>query len=137
MEMVPIASICVAGGLTLLLAVLHCRFYSMFGWAEAFSLISPLNARILYTIHLALLLLFFVLGAISIGFAGELSRARGLALAIDGLLSLFWLWRLVWQLIYFKRAPRQRISPVAIFLSSVFFLLFVAYGVPVAWRCLV
>lgn len=35
--MVPVASIYVGGGLTLLLTILHFRFYSMFGWADALS----------------------------------------------------------------------------------------------------
>jgi hypothetical protein len=131
---VPVASIYVGGGLTLLVAILHCRFYSMFGWADAFSRISQLNARILYTIHVALLLLLFLLGAMSIAFANELSQAQGLSLGLTVMLSLFWLWRLVWQLTYFKRDRGQRIPPMAVFLILVFFLLFVAYGLPVVYR---
>jgi hypothetical protein len=129
----PMASIYVGGGLTLLIAILHCRFHTMFGWAGEFSRISQLNARILYTIHVALLLLFFMLGGISIVFAREMSQAEGLSLALTGWLSLFWLWRLVWQLVYFRRDRGQRIPPVAVFFISVFFLQFVAYGLPVVY----
>ena len=72
----------------------------------------------------------------SIVFATELSQAKGLSLGLTVMLSLFWLWRLVWQLTYFKRDRGQRIPPMAVFMILVFSLLFVAYGLPVVYRLL-
>lgn len=96
--------ICIyAGGiLTLFMGIFHTRFYQLFKWGEAFEKISMPNARIIYTVHLALLLLFFLIAALSLFYAGELSRSTGLAFGFNLGFALFWIWRLIWQIYYFR-----------------------------------
>ncbi len=132
--MIPLVCIYTGGALTLLIAVLHTRYYKLFNWNTDFEKITIINARIFYTIHLALLLLFFMLGIISIINANELSQSIGLSFGLNLLFSIFWLWRLIWQFAYFKRRKWQKISPIEIFLIIVFALLFVTYLIPVIYR---
>jgi hypothetical protein len=108
----------------------------MFNWKTDFEKVTVLNARIIYTVHLALLLLFFMLGIISIVNAGELARSIGLALGLNLLFSAFWLWRLIWQFAYFKREKRQKIPLIGIILTLIFALLFSTYLIPVIYRFL-
>ena len=129
--MISLVSIYAGGSLTLLMALFHTRFYRLFGWKNDFTKISPLNTRIIYTVHLALLLLFFILAALSIGYARELSQSTGLSFGLNILISLFWLWRFLWQLFYFKREKGKKIPPMAIALIVVFLLLAIAYLIPV------
>jgi hypothetical protein len=132
--MVPLVSIYFGGALTLLIAILHTRFYKMFNWKNDFEQITVIHARIFYTIHLALLLLFFMIAAISIIYAQELSQSVGLAFGFNLIYSFFWMWRLMWQVVYFKREEGQKIPPIGIFLSVIFFLLAISYLIPVIWR---
>jgi len=128
--MVPVISIYVGGVLTILLALFHARFYRMFNWAVDFGKIALLNRKVLYTVHLALLLLFFMVGALSLIYAGELGTSTGLAFGFNLLCSGFWIWRLVWQLYYFKR----RVSVVNVLMVVWFALLGGAYLLPVLYR---
>lgn len=75
--MAPIISIYIGGVLTLLMALFHTKFYKMFKWKADFKDLSLANPRILYTIHLALLLLFFIIAIVSIAYAKELSQNIG------------------------------------------------------------
>jgi hypothetical protein len=134
--MIPLVSIYIGGTLTLVMAIFHTRFYRMFNWKTDFDKVTVLNARIIYTVHLALLLLFFMLGTISIVNARELAQSIGLALGLNLLFSAFWLWRLIWQFVYFKREKRQKVPIIGIILILVFALLFSAYLIPVIYRFL-
>jgi hypothetical protein len=132
--MVPVISIYVGGVLTILLALFHGRFYRMFNWGADFKKIGLLNRRVLYTVHLALLLLFFIVGALSLIYAGELGASTGLAFGLNLLFSLFWIWRLVWQLYYFKGKKGQKVPRVSVLMVVWFILLAVAYLFPVLYR---
>jgi hypothetical protein len=134
--MIPLVSIYIGGALTLIMAIFHTRFYRMFNWKADFDKVTVLSARIIYTVHLALLLLFFMLGIISIVNAKELAQSIGLALGLNLLFSVFWLWRLIWQFAYFKREKRQKIPLIGIILIFVFALLFITYLIPVIYRFL-
>lgn len=124
------ALICIyiGGGLTILLAVFHARFPSFFKWRDEYPKLSPVNRRIFRTIHMALLLLFAALGAVSVLCAPELARCSGVSLYLVSALALFWLWRAAWQAAYFK-GGRLHYAMIAWFV-----LLFAAYAVPVALR---
>jgi len=132
--MIPVISIYVGGVLTVLLALFHARFYRMFNWGADLKKIGLLNRRVLYTIHLALLLVFFMVGALSLMYAGELGASTGLAFGLNLLFSLFWVWRLVWQLYYFKGKRGQKVPPVSVLMVVWFALLAVAYLFPVLYR---
>ena len=132
--MALVISIYVGGVLTILLALFHARFYRMFNWAVDFGKIALLNRRVLYTVHLALLLLFFMVGALSLIYAGELGTSTGLAFGFNLLYSLFWIWRLVWQLYYFRGKTGQRVPLVGVLMVVWFALLAGAYLLPVLYR---
>jgi hypothetical protein len=121
------------GILTLLMAVFHTRFYRLFLWGADFAKITERNRRILYTIHIALLLLFFIFGAISVIYAQELARAEGLARGILLGFVIFWFWRAVWQPVYFRPSRIKRFRPLLVmhYIMMVWFLLlFVVYLIP-------
>ncbi len=90
----------VAGVLTLIAAIYHTRLYKRLNWAEEFEKIEISNRKILYTIHMALTILFFLLGAFTLVYAKELSKGSSLALGFNVSLACFWIWRRVWGAIF-------------------------------------
>jgi hypothetical protein len=134
--MIPLISIYIGGVLSLLMAFFHTRFYKMFNWKTDFENLSLPNSRILYTIHIALLLIFVVIGVISIIYANELSQSAGLSVGLNCLLSIFWLWRFIWQLVYFKVEKGQKLPFISVLLSVIFILLFASYFIPFLYRFL-
>jgi hypothetical protein len=116
--------------LTVLMALFHTRFFMLFKWAQAYEKISSVNRRIFYTIHLALLVLFFLIGLLTIIYAQELSQCFGLALGFNTLIAIFWLWRALWQIIYFKGKGRV----LHYLLILWFFVLCLSYTVPVMYK---
>ncbi|MBN2102742.1 hypothetical protein JW835_01735 [bacterium] len=107
-----ISEICIliGGVLTLLMGFFHTRFYKLFLWERDFTKITGQNRRILYTIHIALLLLFFGLGAVSLWYYQVLARAQHLAQGLLFMLVIFWFWRALWQIIYFKPSRNRRLE---------------------------
>jgi hypothetical protein len=132
----PIICIYIGGVLTILMAFFHTRFYKMFDWEADFEKLSPVNSRILYSIHIALLLLFFIIGIFSLIYAKELSQSIGLSAGLNCLLSVFWLWRFIWQFVYFKIEKGQKLPFISILLSVIFALLCISYFVPLVYRFL-
>lgn len=127
-------SILMGGLLTLLMIIFHVRFYTLFGWKRDFEKIRELNQKIFYTIHLALILFFVLIAFISILFMGELSRCTGLACGINVGLGLFWLWRTLWQIFYFrppKNASSKKTEKMHYALIFIFGMLSVFYFIPV------
>lgn len=123
--MISLISIYFGGFLTLLMAFFHTRFYKLFKWEHDYTSISEINKKIFYTIHLALYLLFFGFSIITILNAEELSKCNGIAFYLNLLLALFWFWRFVWQIIYFKGKIMHFV------LIVYFFLLFISYLIPI------
>jgi len=129
-------SVFAGGALTALMAAFHTRFYAVFGWKDDFAKIHLRNRRILYTVHVALILAFVALAVLSFKYSDDLSRAKGLALGLDVALALFWLWRLIWQLAYFDYPKEYHAhTPVVHWvLCAVFAALCAAYALPVVLR---
>ena len=75
-------SVIFGGVLTFLMFNFHTRLYWMFGWQQDLSNLTLANQRILYTIHIALILLFLAFSLISLIFSRELSQPGGLAVGI-------------------------------------------------------
>ena len=134
--MLPIISIYVSGTLTILMALIHTRYYKMFNWKSEFEKISPVNSRIFYTIHIALLILFFLIGILLIAYAKELSKGVGLSAGLNTLLFIFWLWRFIWQFTYFKRKKGQKLPLIVVLLSTIFALLCISHFIPLLYRFL-
>ncbi len=131
--MLAVISVIIGGILTVAMGIFHCFFYRLFGWEEAFEKVGMPNKRIFYTIHIALLLLFFGIGIISILYSWDLAKGGGLENSLLVFLALFWLWRFLWQIFYFKASRRRvpkRMKVRAAVLTIVFFLLFIAYTLP-------
>jgi hypothetical protein len=126
--MITLISIYFGGVLTIFMAIFHTQFYKLFKWDAEYRNITAINKKIFYTIHLALLLLFFGLGFLTLIYAQELSRCEGISLGINVLISIFWLWRTTWQVTYFKGKIMHYL------LIVYFFLLFIAYLIPVALK---
>ena len=124
--MISLISIYAGGILTLLMAVFHTRFYTLFKWQEEFDKISSVNRRILYTIHIFLTLIFLLIGILSLSYAKELSQCIGIAFGFNLLIAIFWLARTIWQVFYFKGGKLMHYA-----LIIYFFLLFVSYILPV------
>ena len=95
-------AVTIGGSLTLLMGVFHTTFPKRFSWAVDFAKVSQTNARVHYTIHLALLILFLLLGTLTILFRAEMASGQGLGAALTLAMGLFWGWRAVWRLLYFR-----------------------------------
>ncbi len=130
-----ILAIKVGGTLSILLGIGHCYFYRGFGWGRDFKKISVLNARILYTIHIFLIPLFFLFGYLSWVYPAELAGETPIGITLTAFYSILWLLRTAWQIVYFR--PSQFNKPTHLtflhyFLISYFFMLWAAYSIPVA-----
>ena len=127
-----VAILC-GGFLSLGMFIFHLRFPTLFLWRYDLRRVSEANRRILYTLHLALLLLFLLFGLVSFVYFKELARAEGLSLGICLALTLFWLWRMIWQVAYFLPRDKKQMI-IHIIVTVVFFLLLISYGLPLIIR---
>jgi hypothetical protein len=118
------------GLLSFLLFLFHTKIYQLFGWQDQFTKVGIINGKIIYTINLALALLFLFFSIISFAYYNELATCEGLAFGVCLGLTLFWLWRLVWQFVYFP-VPLQNLSLTYCLLSGGFLLLTISYFIPV------
>ena len=123
--MISIVSIYIGGILTLLMAIFHIRFPKLFKWGKDYGRITEINKRIFHTIHLSLLLIFLIIGVLSLFYVSELSECKGISFGLNLMISIFWLWRTIWQIFYFKGKTMHYI------LITVFSILFVTYLIPI------
>lgn len=128
--------ILIGGILSLVMVLLHSRFYKMFKWEDEFAKISLANSRIIYTIHVALILMFLIFGILSLVFVNELSQCRGLSFGLLLCYSLFWLWRAIWQMVYFKppKDYKGKVPAIGYIMTLLFILLFVVYLLPLVLK---
>jgi hypothetical protein len=131
---ISLISIYIGGGLSLLMVVFHTQFSKIFNWQLDFKRVSNINRRIIYTIHIALYLLFIGFSFISFVNGVELSKSIGLAFGINLIYSLLWLWRTIWQVVYLKPEKKNKFYSMHIILIVVFFLLFISYSLPIILR---
>lgn len=130
MENISLISIYCGAVLLLFMGIFHTQFYKLFGWKKDFEKISKVNKKILYTIHIALTLLFFGLSVFSFIYAKELSMSSGISFGLNLIFSLFWLWRTVWQIFYFKSHKKNKNHILHYILIIYFALLFLAFLLP-------
>lgn len=129
-----ILSIYIGGALSFLMAIFHIQFPKIFKWKIDLRKASELNRKVLFTIHLALLLLFMGIALVSFSYASELGSSMGLAFGVNLMLALFWLWRTIWQVVYFKPDKTSKLKNMHYILILLFFLLFLAYSFPMVLR---
>jgi hypothetical protein len=103
--------IAVGGVLSLAYAAFHFAFYRIFNWADEFKKIGKLNSAIFYTMNLFLVLLLLFFAYISFAHQQELAASAGLARTTIIFYAALWLFRAIWQVVYFKTSKKGRISP--------------------------
>ena len=125
-------SILTGGILSFAMVIFHLKFYNLFGWKTEFEKVQLKNRNIFYTIHIALILFFVIFSIISIVYFKELAVCTGLAFGISLLYSIFWLWRTIWQIFYFKFPEGIKSKPALHYIVILIFsLLFISYVIPV------
>jgi hypothetical protein len=130
MTSLSLISIYTAGILTLFMSIFHSRFFKLFRWEDDFKLISPVNRNIFYTIHIALLLLFYGIAALTLAYAEELSLCRNLSAGFNLMLAILWLWRALWQIFYFRPDKKSKMIAMHYILIVYFSAISFAYGLP-------
>ena len=125
-------SILTGGILSFAMVIFHLKFYNLFGWKTEFEKVQLKNRNIFYTIHIALILFFVIFSIISIVYFKELAVCTGLAFGISLLYSIFWLWRTIWQIFYFKYPEEIKSKPALHYIVILIFsLLLISYAIPV------
>jgi len=115
----------VGGGLLHLgWGVFHLLFSRVFSWPKSLAGLDPLNRGVMKIMNLCLVFVFFSLGYLSLVHGGLLT-APGLGRIILSLTGLFWVFRFVLQLVFFKPG-----HPVSLVLSGFFLLTAAAYLYP-------
>lgn len=123
----------IGGVVSALIGIGHCFFYRGFGWDEDFEKTRLLTAKVLYTIHLFLIPMFFFFSYASLVHTKELAGGTPLGLAMSTFYSAFWLLRESWQLIYFRPSlirGFEKLLPLHYLLVVCFILLLAAYAFP-------
>lgn len=114
-----------------LMILFHISFPKRFSWKKDLEEVSALNKKILFSIHLALILVFVIFFCISLFHFEDLVNPQGLATSYLILISLFWFWRTIWQIIYFWPPKSKRFPLMHIILTSLFLILSLSHIVPV------
>lgn len=99
---VSTVSVWLGGLLSLAVGLLHLSFPRIFRWDIDMRRASDLNVRVFDTLHVALYLLLFLFAYLAFFYNRELAAAQGLAGGITAGYALFWLWRTVRQLAFFR-----------------------------------
>jgi len=111
--------IAVGGVLSLAYAVFNFAFYRIFNWANEFKKIGKLNSAIFYTMNLFLVFILLFFAYISFAHQQELAASAGLARTTIIFYAAFWLFRAIWQIVYFKPDKTGKISPAMRIMRSI------------------
>ncbi len=118
-----------AGGIFhLALAVFHLFFWRIFHWKEDLASLTRVNRAIVQILNLCLTFVFFAAAYISFFHAAELLSAP-LGRTILASIALFWILRLILQVVFFGARHRLSILFIVIFLIGI-----VLYLIPFLWR---
>ena len=132
----PTFGLQVAGIISIVIGIGHTAFHRIFGWQRDFQRISTLNVKVFTTIHIAATLFLLMVGALTFRYAALLSQSTEVASIVCLSLFLFWCWRLIWQLFYFKPSKIEH-DRYLLALHYVLVLLFAAlaigYGAPLVF----
>lgn len=127
----------IGGILSAILGIAHCLFYRGFGWQKDFANTRAITVKVLYTIHLFLIPMFFFFAYLSLFHARELAGSTPMGVAVTGFYAAFWFMRGLWQIAYFKPAHLKgtpKLVAVHYLLIVYFILLWSAYTLPILSR---
>ncbi len=127
----PTFGLQVAGVISVVIGVGHTAFHRIFGWQRDFQKISALNVKVFTTIHIVTTLFLLAVGALTFRYAALLSQPSEVALIVCLALFLFWSWRFIWQVLYFKPSKIEhdrRLLPLHYVLVVLFAMLALGYG---------
>jgi hypothetical protein len=128
-----VIAIKMGGYLFAIVGIGHCFFYRGFGWQEDFEKTRELTAKVLYTIHLFLIPMFFFFSYVSLVYTKELAGGTPFGIAVSTFCAAFWLVRGLWQVIYFRPSRIsgfEKLLPLHYFLVACFIFLVAAYAFP-------
>jgi hypothetical protein len=126
-----------AGVISVLIGLGHISFHRIFDWKRAFASLSVHDAKVLTTIHIGATLFLLLVGVLTLRYSELLSQPTEPASVLCASLSLFWTWRLLWQVTYLKPSPIRhdgRFLALHYVFTSLFAFLVIAYGAPVTAR---
>ena len=129
----------IGGVLSALLGIGHCLFYRGFGWNEDFEKTRLLTAKVLYTIHVFLVPMFFFFSYMSFFHTKELAGGTPLGITVTAFYSVFWCFRALWQIVYFRPARTKGFEKLRLLHYSFiiyFIFLWAAYTLPLLSRFL-
>jgi len=129
----------IGGVLSAILGIGHCLFYRGFGWHEDFEKTRLLTAKVLYTIHVFLIPMFFFFAYASLFYTKELAGGTSLGIAMTAFYSVFWLFRVLWQIVYFRPSRTKEFEKLRLLHYSFiiyFIFLWTAYTFPLLSRFL-
>lgn len=127
-------SLIIGSCLTILMVIFHVSFPKIFKWEKDFQRITGTNKRIFFTINVALFLFFIIISIITLVHINELIKCEGISFSFLLLISIFWLWRTIWQIVYFKPDENSKFLLMHFVLIAIFFILFVSYSLPIVLR---
>lgn len=103
-------------------------------WHAEIDSMSGLSRKLVNTVFIALCLALVALGALTLFLAGSDLQFDRFQVWFLALCLLFWVWRLIWQVMYFpyrKLKPGARLLSLHIALVVIFAVNTIAYAVPV------
>jgi hypothetical protein len=77
-------------------------------WRSSLQKLDPLSRQLIWVHGAFIVLVIVAFGALSIGFAGELTNGTRLARAVCAMIALFWAYRLAVQFTVFDARPYLR-----------------------------
>ena len=124
-------SIIIGSCLTILMVIFHVFFPKIFKWKKDFQRITVTNKKIFFTINVALFIFFIIISIITLVHINELIKCEGINFSLLLLISLFWLWRMIWQIFYFKPEKGSKLLYMHYILILIFLLLFLSFITPI------
>jgi len=107
--------------------IFHLLFWRIFNWEEDLRSLSFLNRAIIQVLNLSLIFAFVIFGYISLFHTKELMESS-LGHSLLVLTALFWLFRAIEQIVFFKLKHWGSVMFLLVFLSGA-----VLYGIPAAY----
>lgn len=117
----------VGGVYCVALILFHLLFPKIFAWGEQLPRLNTLNRAIMQVLNLSLTFVFGILAYLSFAHADELLHTQ-MGRVVLGALALFWLFRSVLQVVFFKLDHWGSWAFLAFFFSGA-----LIYGVPVVY----